>query len=66
MKTTKRIICTKDLVMDSGERSFTKGNEYQLASETGFYGVINDRTILIDNAGDHHVVGNWAKYFKLS
>jgi hypothetical protein len=27
MKTTKRIICTKDLVMDSGERSFTKGNE---------------------------------------
>lgn len=64
----KRVLCTKDLFMKSGEKSFTKNKKYEIISvEKDNSGVIY-HVELIDNVGEEHGVDtdNWLKDFKYS
>ena len=53
--------CSKDLVMENGEKSFTKGFVY---IEIGFSRKKRNMR-LVDDSNDEHTVGGWKKHFHL-
>ena len=55
----KIIKAKKDLITDSGERSFTKGKEYDIVSDNN----IKEKIKVLDDQGDVHVLGIWDKHF---
>ena len=64
-----KVIAKKDLFFQTGELSFTKGQEYvtvDVLEKEIKTNVLREKTILIDNQGDIHHIGDiWLKHFKL-
>ena len=60
------IKCNKDLVNMSGHKDFTKGEEY--VAEVYQYNknqITENTTVVSDDAGCRHILGNWHKHFKI-
>ena len=58
LKTTVK--CNKTLFHEDGSESFTKGNEY-----SGHICNAIENLIVINNQGELHKIGHWAKHFKI-
>ena len=55
------IKCKKDLVNTSGNKDFTKGEEYVAEGHE-----ITERTAVVsDDEGCRHILGMWYKHFKI-
>lgn len=52
--------CKRTLLNDKNEREFSKGTRYEALSQCNVLRNVR----VIDDLGDEHILGNWAKHFK--
>lgn len=60
------IIAKKDLFADTGQKNFTKGNEYELDFPYSTNEPLDCRSrVVADDQGDKHWLSTWYKHFKI-